>query len=72
MLQRLISRGESNDDIIKMRMQQFGKDVLRWSDYDFVVINEDLDECYLEIIGYLENKIEYNKLLIKNHINKLI
>ena len=55
-----------------MRMQQFDKDVLHWSDYDFVVINEDLDECYLEIIGYLENKIEYNKLLIKNHINKLI
>ena len=72
LLQRLISRGESNDDIIKMRMQQFDKDVLHWSDYDFVVINEDLDECYLEIIGYLENKIEYNKLLIKNHINKLI
>ena len=72
LLQRLISRGENNDDIIKMRMQQFDKDVLHWSDYDFVVINEDLDKCYFEIIGYLENKIEYNKLLIKNHINKLI
>ncbi len=72
LLQRLISRGENNDDIIKMRMQQFDKDVLHWSDYDFVVINEDLDECYFEIIGYLENKIEYNKLLIKKHINKLI
>ncbi len=72
LLQRLISRGENNDDIIKMRMQQFDKDVLHWSDYDFVVINEDLDKCYFEIIGYLENKIEYNKLLIKKHINKLI
>ena len=70
--QRLISRGENNDDILQMRMQQFDKDVLHWSDYDFVVINEDLDECYFEIIGYLENKIEYNKLLIKKHINKLI
>ena len=72
LLQRLISRGENNDDIIKMRMQQFDKDVLHWSDYDFVVINDDLDKCYFEIIGYLENKIEYNKLLIKKHINKLI
>ena len=72
LLQRLISRGENNDDIIKMRMQQFDKDVLHWSDYDFVVINEDLNKCYEQIIGYLENKIEYNKSFIEKHIKKLI
>ena len=44
-----------------MRMQQFDKDVLHWVDYDFVVINEDLDKCYNEIIGYLENTIKYDK-----------
>ena len=55
--QRLISRGESNEDVIKMRMQQFDKDVLHWVDYDFVVINEDLDLCYNEILGYLEKKL---------------
>ena len=62
LLQRLISREENNDAIIKMRMQQFDKDVLHWTDYDFVVVNEDLNECYNRILGYLENKIEYNKL----------
>ena len=72
LLQRLISRGESDKEIIKMRMEQFDKDVLHWKDYDFVVINEDLDKCYNEIIGYLENKIDYNKNDIEEHIKKLI
>ena len=70
--QRLISRGETNDEIIQMRMQQFDKDILHWIDYDFVVINEDLNLCYREIIGYLENSKKYNKLKIEDHIKKLI
>ena len=72
LLQRLISRGENEDRIIQMRMQQFDKDVLHWIDYDFVVINEDLNKCYNEIIGYLENSHEYNKSAIEKHITKLI
>ena len=69
---RLISRGETNDKTIQMRMKQFDRDVLHWIDYDFVVINEDLDECYKEIIGYLENTIKYDKNVIEKHVKKLI
>tara|TARA_Y100000590_G_C15429268_1_gene904490 strand:- start:241 stop:855 length:615 start_codon:yes stop_codon:yes gene_type:complete len=72
LLQRLISREESRDEIIKMRMQQFDKDILHWAEYDFVVVNEDLNECYKEIIGYLENTIAYDKSAIENHVKKLI
>ena len=72
LLQRLISRGESKEDIIQMRMNQFDKDVLHWVDYDFVVINEDLNECYKEIVGFLEDKIKYDRSKIENHIKKLI
>ena len=69
---RLISRGETNDKIIQMRMKQFDKDVPHWIDYDFVVINEDLEECYKEIIGYLEKTIKYDKNKIEKHVKKLI
>ena len=55
-----------------MRMKQFDKDVLHWVDYDFVVVNEDLDKCYKEIIEYLEDKLKYNKSKIEKHINKLL
>ena len=71
LLQRLISRGEAKDDIIQMRMQQFSKDVLHWKEYDFVVVNEDLNKCYNEIIGYLENSLNYNKSTIEKHVQKL-
>ena len=72
LLQRLISRGETKEEIIQMRMKQFDKDVLHWIDYDFVVVNEDLDKCYNEIIGYLDNTIKYDQTLIKKHLEKLI
>ena len=72
LLQRLITRGENKDDIIQMRMQQFDKDVLHWTEYDFVVVNEDLNECYNQIIGYLENKLNYNKSIIEKHVKKLL
>tara|TARA_B100001123_G_C14732239_1_gene797396 strand:+ start:40 stop:654 length:615 start_codon:yes stop_codon:yes gene_type:complete len=70
--ERLISRGETNKEIIDMRMQQFDKDVQHWIDYDFVVVNEDLNECYKEIIGYLENTTNYDQIKIEKHIKKLI
>ena len=72
LFQRLISRGENKDEIIEMRMQQFDKDILHWKDYDFVVINEDLDKCYNQIIGYLENTIKYDEAYIEKHIKNLI
>ena len=70
--ERLITRGETNKETIDMRMQQFDKDVQHWIDYDFVVVNEDLNECYKEIIGYLKNTVHYDKTKIENHIKKLI
>jgi|TARA_B100000929_G_scaffold290609_1_gene285032 guanylate kinase len=72
LLERLISRGENRGEIIEMRIKQFDKDVLHWSEYDFVVINDDLNKCYEQIIGYLESTIEYNKSVIEKHIKKLV
>ena len=58
-------------------MKQFDQDVLHWEDYDFVVINDDLEICYKEIINLIEQKLQkkdksYDKKLIKEHIKKLI
>ena len=72
LLERLVTRGETNNEIIQMRMKQFDKDVLHWEEYDYVVINQDLDKCYNEIIGYLENTLKYDKSKIENHVKKLI
>ena len=35
--------------IASERMKEFYKDVKHWVDYDFVVINDDLEKCYKEV-----------------------
>ena len=58
-------------------MKQFEKDVKRWKNYEFVVINDNLSKCYKEIISIIKlklnkKKIKLNKIKIKKHIKKLI
>ena len=63
-------------NIVDERMKQFNKDIEHWEDYDFVVINDDLEKCYDEIIKFIDSKIknldiDYNKNNILDHIKKL-
>ena len=39
---------------VKKRMKEFKKDLSRWREYDFVVINDDLKLCYKKIINFLD------------------
>ena len=76
-LYQRLSRRDMRDKLIgEERMQQFDKDILKWKSYDFVVINDDLDSCYRQIIKLvksklLNTKVFYNRELIKNHIKFL-
>ena len=57
-------------------MTQFNEDVLHWKDYDFVVINDDLENCYKKIIKFIKstgNKKDPNyQRLISLHVESLI
>ena len=63
--------------IVEERMKQFNKDILHWKNYDFVVINDNLEKCYNEVSNLIESKINknnntYDVQLIERHINQLI
>ena len=63
--------------IVEERMKQFNKDILHWKNYDFVVINDNLENCYNEVSNLIESKINkinntYDVQLIERHINQLI
>jgi len=73
---RLLNRERNDEKIAKDRMAQFNEDVLHWKDYDFVVINDDLENCYKKIINFIkstDNKKDPNyQRLISLHVESLI
>tara|TARA_B100000989_G_scaffold287004_1_gene256205 strand:- start:1545 stop:2177 length:633 start_codon:yes stop_codon:yes gene_type:complete len=76
LFQRLSGRDMKDKLIVEERMKQFGHDVLHWINYDYVVINDDLNNCFLKIKKLIEAEInygskDYDKDYIRNHIEKL-
>jgi guanylate kinase len=49
LLERLSNRDMKDKLIAEERMKQFGRDVLHWINYDYVVINDELKSCYSKI-----------------------
>ena len=57
-------------------MKQFEHDVLQWINYDYVVINNNLNECYEKIYSLIQAEIknfskDYDKNLIRKHVETL-
>ena len=72
---RLLNRDKNDEKIAKERMTQFNEDVLHWKDYDFTVINDDIENCYKKIINFInsDNNKDLNyKKLISLHVESLI
>ena len=46
---RLIQRNQDNIDIISKRLKAYDNDIHHWSDYDHVIINDNLEHCFLQI-----------------------
>ena len=74
---RLLNRDKNDEEIANERMKQFNDDVHHWKNYDFVVINDELYNCYNKIIDFIETKDseriknpEYQKL-IAQHVGNL-
>jgi len=77
LFERLSNRDMKDKLIVEERMKQFSKDVLHWNNYDYVVINDNLENCYNEVNHLIKSEIEkfnnsYDVELIKKHIDQLI
>ncbi|MDC1175643.1 guanylate kinase [Bacteriovoracaceae bacterium] len=46
---RLRGRGTDSEDVINVRLDNAKKEILRKDDYDFCVVNDDLDKAYSEL-----------------------
>ena len=76
LFERLSNRHMRDKSIVEERMKQFNRDVLHWINYDYVVINEDLETCYSKILNLINAEInngskDYDSEYIRKHIDKL-
>ena len=77
LLKRLSNRDMKDKLIVEERMKQFDKDILHWQDYDYVVVNDNLKNCYKKIISFIDSEInnkknEYDKGEIEKLVKSLI
>ena len=77
LFERLSNRDMKDKLIVEERMKEFSRDVLHWINYDYVIVNDNLDECYSKINNLIDAEInngskDYDKEYIRKHVNKLI
>jgi guanylate kinase len=76
LFERLSNRDMKDKLIVDERMKEFSRDVLHWINYDYVIVNDNLDECYSKINNLIDAEInngskDYDKEYIRKHVNKL-
>ena len=54
LFERLSNRDMQDKLIVEERMKQFEHDVLHWINYDYVVINNNLEDCYTRIYNLIQ------------------
>ena len=72
-----MNRHKGQENLIKERMKKFNEEVSHWNEYKYVVVNDDLNQCYEKILNIilsekkgLSQKQNLDK--IKEKINKLV
>ena len=73
---RLSNRDMKDKLIAEERMKQFERDVLHWINYDYVVINDNLENCFSKIKNLIDaektnGSKDYDLEYIRSHVNKL-
>ena len=76
LFERLSKRHKNEKLIAEERMKQFERDVLHWINYDYVVINNDLNRCHLKILNLIDAEMnngskDYDLNYIRTHVEKL-
>ena len=74
---RLLNRHEGQEQLVKKRMDKFNEEVSHWNEYNYVVVNDDLNKCYDNILSIMMSEKKglsqkQNLSDIKKKINALI
>jgi len=50
---RLTARGTDSGEVIQARMERARAEISHWDSYDYVVVNDDIDECFAKVVQIL-------------------
>ena len=65
---RLIKRNQNSNEEIKVRFKSFDEDINHWNDYDYIVINKNLDICFKQIEEII--KIHKQRVINFSHLTQ--
>ncbi len=51
---RLKARAQDSDDVVASRMAKAASEISHWPEYDYVIVNDDLDRAHGKILAILE------------------
>ena len=55
---RLLNRHKGQEKLIEERMKKFNGEVSHWNEYNYVVVNDDLEICYNKILNIIMSEIK--------------
>ena len=64
---RLINRNQNTLKEVEKRFHSFDEDIKHWNDYDYIIINKNLEVCFKQI----ENIIVNNKMFLTNFYSRI-
>jgi len=64
---RLINRNQNSKEEVEKRFNSFDEDIKHWNDYDYIIINKNLEVCFKQI----ENIILNNKKILPIYSQKV-
>ncbi|MFT6557772.1 MAG: guanylate kinase [Sneathiella sp.] len=52
--QRLKTRAQDSDEVVAKRMSKASEEISHWAEYDYVVVNDDIERCRSEVKAILK------------------
>jgi len=57
---RLVSRNQDSKSEVEKRLNSFDIDIKHWCDYDYIVTNENLENCFRHVESIILNHKKFN------------
>ncbi len=75
--ERLLNRHKGQEKLVEKRMNKFDEEISHWNEYNYVVVNDDLNKCYDKILNIIMSEKKglsqkQNLAEIKKKIKELV